>query len=122
MNNVIESRLDYKSATATENARQMKQLVDQCKQVETEIELGGGESNIEKQHQKNRLTARERINLLKDDDSSFFEIGKYAAYNMYEEYGGAASAGCVAGLAYVEKKLVMIIANDATVKAGAFFP
>ena len=86
------------------------------------IRLGGGPARIERQHQKGRLTARERIAALVDDDSEFFEVGFYAADGMYRKWGGAPGAGVVTGIGRVEKKLFMIIANDATVKAGAFFP
>ena len=87
-----------------------------------QIRLGGGADNIEKQHKKNRLTARERIALLCDEGSEFFELALFAAYGMYEEWGGAPSAGVITGLARVRDRLCMVIANDATVKAGAFFP
>lgn len=86
------------------------------------IELGGGEKNIEKQHQKNRLTARERISALVDDGARFFELGKWSAYNMYQEWGGAPCAGVVCGIGTVSGRQILIVANDATVKAGAFFP
>ena len=86
------------------------------------IRLGGGTTRIERQHQKGRLTARERIAALVDDDAEFFEVGLYAAEGMYRKWGGAPGAGVVTGIGRVEKKLFMIVANDATVKAGAFFP
>ena len=80
-----------------------------------------GAKAIESQHGKGRLTARERIQKLVDP-GTFFELGAYAAYRMYEEWGGAPAAGVVTGLARIETRMVMIIANDATVKAGSFFP
>lgn len=86
------------------------------------IYLGGGTERIKKQHEEGKLTARERINLLIDKETSFFEIGAFAAYGMYEDDGGCPAAGVVAGLGRVEGRLVMIVANDATVKAGAWFP
>ncbi len=86
------------------------------------VRLGGGTARIDSQHQKGRLTARERIDLLIDDGSDFFELGLYAASGMYRKWGGAPGAGVVTGMGRVEGKLFMIIANDATVKAGAFFP
>jgi len=89
---------------------------------ETVIQQGGGPVAIKRQHEKNRLTARERITKLIDPGSDFFEIGLWAAWNMYLDWGGAPSAGVVTGIGYVEKRQAMIIANDATVKAGAFFP
>jgi len=86
------------------------------------IEQGGGAGGIERQHRHGRLTARERIARLVDPGSALFEIGLYAAWQMYLEYGGAASAGVVTTVGEVDGRLAMIIANDATVKAGAFFP
>lgn len=90
--------------------------------AQKQIHLGGGEGNIQKHHEKGRLTARERIALLLDEGSRFFELGEFAAWEMYPEWGGAPSAGTVAGVGRVEGRWVMVIANDATVKAGAFFP
>ena len=86
------------------------------------IHLGGGQKKIDKQHRKGKLTARERVALLIDDDSHFMEIGTLAAHGMYEEHGGCPAAGVLTGLAHVEGRLCMIVANDATVKAGAWFP
>jgi 3-methylcrotonyl-CoA carboxylase beta subunit len=99
----------------------MSNSTDFAKQ-ESQIRMGGGAKAIERQHEKGRLTARERIEKLIDTDSSFFEAGLWAAHEMYTEWGGAVSAGVVTGIAAVEKRQTMIIANDATVKAGAFFP
>jgi len=89
-------------------------------QAET-IKLGGGLKAIARQHEKNRLTARERIQLLVDDNRSF-ELGLWAAFEMYKEWGGAPSAGVITGVGVVHGRRFMIVANDATVKAGAFFP
>jgi 3-methylcrotonyl-CoA carboxylase beta subunit len=88
----------------------------------SQIHQGGGPKAIERQHEKGRLTARERIAKLIDPDSDFFELGLWAAGGMYTEWGGAPSAGVVTGIATMSGRRVMIIANDATVKAGAFFP
>src|SRR5439155_3267211 len=88
---------------------------------EEKISEGGGQKAIDNQHSKGRLTARERIKLLVDP-GTFFELATYAAHGMYEEWGGAPAAGVITGLARIHTRLVMIIANDATVKAGAFFP
>ncbi|MBO0697211.1 MAG: acyl-CoA carboxylase subunit beta [Zavarzinella sp.] len=88
---------------------------------EDRIRLGGGPKAVERQHEKNRLTARERIDLL-TDRGTFFELGLWAAWDMYAEWGGAPSAGVVTGVGGVAGRQVMVIANDATVKAGAFFP
>lgn len=86
------------------------------------IEQGGGPSGIERQHRHGRLTARERIERLVDPGAAFTELGLFAAWNMYREYGGAPAAGVVTGLGTVQGRQCMVIANDATVKAGAFFP
>ena len=86
------------------------------------ISLGGGKERIVKQHGEGKLTARERIKELIDKDSYFFEIGAFAGFEMYEEHGGCPAGGVVLGLGRVEGRLVMIVANDATVKAGAWFP
>ena len=87
-----------------------------------DIEIGGGPRGIERQHKLGRLTARERIRQLVDTGSPTFECGLYAAWNMYRAYGGAPAAGVVTTIGQVGGKWSMIIANDATVKAGAFFP
>src|SRR5215471_8236124 len=119
--NVLETRVDPTSARYEANMRAMANLVSAVHNEEEKISEGGGEQAIESQHSKGRLTARERIALLADPDT-FFELGLYAAHAMYEEWGGAPAAGVITGLARVQTRLVMIIANDATVKAGAFFP
>jgi 3-methylcrotonyl-CoA carboxylase beta subunit len=118
---ILESRVDPTSARFEANMRFMADLVSQVRNEEETIREGGGAKAIENQHAKGRLTARERINMLVDP-ATFFELGAYAAHGMYEEWGGAAAAGVVTGLARIYTRLVMIIANDATVKAGAFFP
>jgi 3-methylcrotonyl-CoA carboxylase beta subunit len=90
--------------------------------TETTIRLGGGAKAVERQHEKGRLTARERIEKLIDSGTFFQELGLWAAHGMYQEHGGAPAAGVVTGIGQVQGRLCMIIANDATVKAGAFFP
>jgi acetyl-CoA carboxylase carboxyltransferase component len=89
---------------------------------EDRIRLGGGPKAIDRQHEKGRLTARERVAQLLDPDTDFLELGLWAAWGMYAEWGGAPSAGVVTGVGTVSGRRVMVIANDATVKAGAFFP
>jgi acetyl-CoA carboxylase carboxyltransferase component len=89
---------------------------------EATIRTGGGQKAIDRQHEKGRLTARERIARLIDSDRDWFELGLWAAWKMYGEWGGAPSAGVVTGIGVVSGRQVMVIANDATVKAGAFFP
>ena len=91
-------------------------------QDETRIRMGGGAKAIDRQHEKGRLTARERIAKLIDPGSAFLELGLWAAWGMYTEWGGAPSAGVVTGIGVVSGRRVMLVANDATVKAGAFFP
>lgn len=118
----LPTKIDATSTRFEKNMRAMAELVAAIRNEEEKIRLGGGEKAIESQHAKKRLTARERINLLIDRDTEFFELGLYAAYEMYEEWGGAPSAGVVTGLARVHGRLFMLIVNDATVKAGAFFP
>jgi acetyl-CoA carboxylase carboxyltransferase component len=118
---VLESRVDATSARFEANMRFLADMVSQVRNEEEKIREGGGPKAIESQHGKGRLTARERIHLLVDP-GSFFELGAYAAHRMYEEWGGAAAAGVIIGLARIQTRMVMIIANDATVKAGAFFP
>ena len=119
---VLKSSVNVKSPDFEKNSRSIIDLLTQLKNEEEQIRQGGGPKATESQHKKGRLTARERIAKLIDPGSSLFELGIYAAYEMYEEWGGAPAAGTVTGLARVCGRLFMIIANDATVKAGAFFP
>lgn len=99
-----------------------KQLVNELNNHLSKIFLGGGLANAEKQKAKGKLLARERIAYLIDEESEFLEIGAFAAEGMYAEEGGCPSAGVVTGIGYVSQRQCMIIANDATVKAGAWFP
>src|SRR5215471_12778307 len=118
---ILTTRVDPTSSRFEANMRYMADLVSAVRNEEEQIREGGGAKAIESQHNKGRLTARERIQKL-IDPGSFFELGTYVAYGMYEEWGGAPAAGVVTGLARIETRMVMIIANDATVKAGSFFP
>ena len=118
----LKSSINAKSPQFEKNAHQMVDLLTQIKNEEEQIREGGGRKASESQHQKNRLTARERIALLIDPGTHFFELAIYAAHEMYPEWGGAPAAGTVTGLGRVAGRMFMIIANDATVKAGAFFP
>ena len=104
------------------NDDKIRLLISEMKRKHTILSLGGGKEKIEKQHKKGKLTARERINYLKDPNSKFLEIGSFAGHEMYEEYGGCPSGGVVGGLIYIKGKLCIVVANDATVKAGAWFP
>lgn len=118
----LTSKLDPNHPRARSHGESMRNLLSQLRDQEAEIRQGGGAKGIEAQHAKKRLTARERIDLLLDPGASFFELGLFAAFEMYDEWGGAPAAGVVTGLGRVADRLCMIVANDATVKAGAFFP
>ena len=104
------------------NDDKMRLLISKMKNKHSRISLGGGENKIKKQHEKGKMTARERINFLKDDNAYFLEIGAFAGDEMYNEYGGCPSGGVIGGITYVKKQQCIIVANDATVKAGAWFP
>lgn len=104
------------------NEDAMKLLLSQVKKRAETIYDGGGEKAIEKHQKKGKLTARERILKLIDNDTEPFELGTFAGYEMYEEHGGCPAGGVVVVLAYVAQRLCVIVANDATVKAGAWFP
>jgi 3-methylcrotonyl-CoA carboxylase beta subunit len=119
---VLKTSVNPKTPQFEKNAHQMVDLLTAIKNEEETIREAGGAKAIEAQHKKNRLTARERIAALIDPGTHFFELGIYAAYEMYEEWGGAPAAGTITGLGRVAGRMFMIIANDATVKAGAFFP
>jgi acetyl-CoA carboxylase carboxyltransferase component len=104
------------------NEDKMKLMISEMNQKLNKIRIGGGKEKIEKQHKQGKLTARERIDFLVDAESDTVEIGSFVGDGMYEEYGGCPSGGVVVVLGYVSKKLCVIVANDATVKAGAWFP
>ncbi len=104
------------------NEDHFRQLVSALRTKEKKTKAGGGEKKIGEQHQKGKLTARERIAYLLDKGADFLEIGLFAGDGMYEDYGGCPSAGVITGLGYVEGRLSVVVANDATVKAGAWFP
>jgi acetyl-CoA carboxylase carboxyltransferase component len=122
LDNEVGSAIDAKATRAKANREAMLRLRAQLADEEIEIRKGGGAKAAEAQRAKGRLTARERLKLLLDDGTELFELGLWAAHGMYAEYGGAPAAGVVTGLGRVSGRLCMIIANDATVKAGAFFP
>jgi 3-methylcrotonyl-CoA carboxylase beta subunit len=119
---VLKTSANLKSPEFEKNSRRIVDLLTKFKNEEEKIHQGGGAKAIESQHKKGRLTARERIAKLIDPGSHFFELSVYAAFEMYEEWGGAPCAGTITGLAKVCGRTFMLIANDATVKAGAFFP
>jgi 3-methylcrotonyl-CoA carboxylase beta subunit len=122
MSTLLETHIRRNSPDFEQNTRRMVDLLTEIKNEEARLQEGGGAKAADAQHKKGRLTARERIARLIDPKTEFFELGIYAAYEMYQEWGGAPAAGTITGLARIAGRLVMIIANDATVKAGAFFP
>jgi acetyl-CoA carboxylase carboxyltransferase component len=113
--------MNHKKNTKT-SPQNLKTFIRELNEAEEQIKQGGGKKRIEKHHKRGKLTARERINHLLDDESRFHEIGLWAGYSMYEEEGGCPAGGVVAGIGEVSGCLCMIVANDATVKAGAWFP
>src|SRR5512146_1872669 len=120
--NVIPNAVDPSSRRYEINMRELAHKMAEIRNQGETILEGGGQRAIESQHKKGRLTARERLAKLLDPGVEFFELGLYAAFERYEEWGGAPAAGVITGLGRVQDRLFMIIANDATVKAGAFFP
>jgi len=104
------------------NEDAMRQALSQMRQKLEKIALGGGKKAIEKQREKNKLTPHERIRYLLDEGTSFIELGAFAGYEMYEDQGGCPAGGTVAGIGYVSGRQCIILANDQTVKAGAWFP
>src|SRR5690349_23904455 len=119
--NLLLTTIDPTSQRFEKNMRAMAELVTRLRNEEENIAQGGGPKAIDSQHKKGRLTARERIALLLDPGTELFELGIYSAYEMYEEWGGAPCAGTVTGLGRIHGRLYMLIVNDATVKAGAFY-
>jgi acetyl-CoA carboxylase carboxyltransferase component len=114
--------MEKQDITFNKNEDSMKLLISRMEQKLSKLALGGGQSRIDKHHAKGKLTARERIELLLDKDSPRQEIGAFVAEDMYQEYGGCPSGGVVIKIGYVAGKQCIIVANDATVKAGAWFP
>ncbi len=111
-----------KNALFQKNEEAMRSQLEQIRTLAEKVKLGGGKSAIEKNHKKGKLGARERIQRLIDPGSYFLEVGLFTAHGMYEEYGGAPSSGTVFGIGKIHGREVVIVANDATVKAGAWFP
>ena len=99
-----------------------KLLISELKKRLVKVKLGGGQERINKHHEKGKMTARERIDYLLDSNTKSIEIGAFAGDNMYIDHGGCPSAGVIVKIGYVQKKQCVIVANDATVKAGAWFP
>lgn len=105
-----------------QNEDKNKLLLSELRKKLAQVQLGGGKAKIEKQHEQGKLTARERIAYLLDPKSEQVEIGAFAGEGMYEEHGGCPSGGVVVIIGYIKKRLCIVVANDATVKAGAWFP
>ena len=104
------------------NEDKMKQLVSDLHRKLEKVHAGGGEKRIAKLHTKGKMTARERTEYLFDKGSEILEIGEFAGHNMYQEHGGCPAGGVVVQIGYIKKKQCIVVANDATVKAGAWFP
>jgi acetyl-CoA carboxylase carboxyltransferase component len=102
--------------------KDLKSIIQEINKTEAEIKKGGGEKRIKKHHNKGKRTARERVDMLIDEDSHLYELGLWAGYEMYEDEGGCPSGGVVTGIGSVSGRDCVIVANDATVKAGAWFP
>ncbi len=122
VDNTLSSKLDTAAPRFARNRQALEELMTSVRAEEASIRLGGGTEAAKAQRAKGRLTVRERLNLLLDEGTELMELGLWAAHGMYSEYGGAPGAGVVTGLGRVSGRLCMIVANDATVKAGAFFP
>jgi 3-methylcrotonyl-CoA carboxylase beta subunit len=122
LESALVSKVDVKAARFAANRAAIVALLGGLREQEAVIRQGGGAKAAEAQRAKGRLTVRERLALLLDEGTELMELGLWAAHGMYEEYGGAPGAGVVTGLGRVSGRLCMIVANDATVKAGAFFP
>jgi len=110
------------STTESKSSHWLQNLIENLREQEDRIHLGGGQARIEKEHAKGKLTARERINLLTDTGSAFYELGLWAGYELYEGEGGCPAGGVITGIGTISGRKCMIVANDATVKAGAWFP
>ena len=117
-----KSKSTQKDLSLNQNEDAMKLKLSSLKRKLDKIELGGGEKKILKHHEKGKLTARERIDLLLDKDTDHVEIGAFAGDGMCEEYGGCPAGGVIVVIGYVSGKQCVVVANDATVKAGAWFP
>ena len=122
LENGLVSKMDFAGPKATANREALRVLMAALRGEEDAIRAGGGAKAAAAQRAKGRLTVRERLALLVDEGTELMELGLWAAHGMYGEYGGAPAAGVVTGLGRVCGRLCMIVANDATVKAGAFFP
>ena len=118
----IKRKMTNKELEFNRNDDKMRLRLSELQRKLDKIYQGGGKNKIEKHHAKGKLTARERIDELLDKDSNSIEIGALAGYEMYKDHGGCPSGGVVVVLGYIHGRLVIVVANDATVKAGAWFP
>ena len=112
------SKTSKQTTNQDAHLKALKEIAD----LSSQIHLGGGQKRIQKHKEKGKLTARERIDYLLDNPNEAIEIGEFAAHQMYEEHGGCPSAGVIVKIGKVSSKMVIVVANDATVKAGAWFP
>jgi 3-methylcrotonyl-CoA carboxylase beta subunit len=117
MADTTKQNLDF-----NKNEDAMKLLLSDMRKVSDQVKLGGGKKAIEKHKERGKLTARERIEMLLDKNKPVLEIGELAGYGMYEAEGGCPSGGVVAVIGYIKGRMCVVLANDATVKAGAWFP
>ncbi len=120
--NTIISKAVLQNKITDNYQKYWQNIIDEYGRLTNHIKLGGGLENIDKQHKKGRLTVRERIKQLIDPETVFFELGTFTAYEMYEEWGGCPCGGVVTGFGVISGRECLVIANDATVKAGSFFP
>jgi 3-methylcrotonyl-CoA carboxylase beta subunit len=114
--------MSQKELAANQNEDELKLMLSRMQHKLNKVYKGGGDAKIAKLHKRGKMTARERIDYLIDDQSTFLEVGAFAGEDMYQEYGGCPAGGVVTGIGYVSGRQCIIIANDATVKAGAWFP
>jgi acetyl-CoA carboxylase carboxyltransferase component len=118
---VIESKLEH-TRGFQDRLEHWKGTLERLQAEEAEIRLGGGSQALDRQRARGKMTARERVERLCDTGEPFLELGIWAAHGMYEEYGGAPAAGVITGIGRVHGREVVVVSNDATVKAGAWFP
>ncbi len=118
----LGTEADAASSKYEKRAAHHRRLLDQIREKAEAIKKGGGEKRIAREHKRGKMTARERIAALLDDADDFQELGLFAGYGMYAEEGGCPAGGTVMGLGHVSERLCLVVANDATVKAGAWFP